>query len=581
MLRLVISTLAVTAALSTVSHAQTAEPLKATADGLAVEVDDLRWAPLDEWEKGRRVFGERYGLGFNYRLQQNAKALKSADTEFWVEDASGVKQSLSGSQRSQGESVKGYWAGLNPQRSYSLVWEVLDEKAPDIADGRTTETFDFEAPLPAAGQSRALDLKRITERGATVQLREIKRTDEGLELMFEWQPPAKSEDLMVNLRIEAGEALDDKGTKLGGKRGSSLVYPYHREKNVVKQALKLNGAPAADARTVQFTLTALQIAQSQRLPQWFHRVSVPFQGANLPVSATADKSAPLATVKTGDSTATLESVEERNGTINARLWFEGAQPRGQWRVATANVKSEDGGEPFIHRSNQLGNDYFFSRDGEMAPGKSGVQLSFSRPQGATFELAGEAEQYQSASKTFDFANIPFPAKAGEMVAPKIVRENADSSKLILWKVGRFDTLHQPILGPYSPNPKKPIDWEGLVLVWEYRPADKDKNVKTKFDDIDFRDDKGGVFRGGVAAKNDGMKFGSHDGDVWRTTKEKDASGLTFKETGKTWYSMFKPLPSAGATSLAATMKIEESAIIATMPFRFETVAMPDAAADSR
>ena len=232
MLRLVLSTIAVTATLSTVLHAQTAEPLKAAADGLAVEVSDLRWAPLDEWEEGRRVFGERYGLGFNYRLQQGAKVLKSAESEFWVEDTNGVKQSLSGSQRSQGESVKGYWAGLNPQRNYSLVWEVLDEKAPDIADGRTTETFDFEAPLPAAGQSRALDLKRTTERGATIQLREIKRTDEGLELMFEWQPPAKSEDLVVNLRIEAGEALDDKGTKLGGKTGGlvGLSLPSRKKR---------------------------------------------------------------------------------------------------------------------------------------------------------------------------------------------------------------------------------------------------------------------------------------------------------------------------------------------------------------
>ena len=216
-----------------------------------------------------------------------------------------------------------------------------------------------------------------------------------------------------------------------------MVYPYHREKNVVKQALKLNGAPAADARTVQFTLTALQIAQSQRLPQWFHRVSVPFQGANLPVSATADKSAPLATIKTEDSTATLESVEERNGTINARLWFESPQPRGQWRMATANVKAEDGGEPFIHRSNQLGNDYFFNRDGEMAPGKSGVQLSFARPQGATFELTGEAEQYETTTKTFQFPKFRFPTKAGEMIAPNFVNTNPDGSQLILRKVGRL------------------------------------------------------------------------------------------------------------------------------------------------
>ena len=585
MLRLIIPTLAVTLALSTALHAQnapeTAAPLRATADRLSVEISDLRWAPLEQLSDNARSFGERYGLGFNYRLQQGAQILKSSDSEFWVEDAGGVRQSLSGSQRAQGESVKGYWAGLNPQRNYNLVWEVLDAKAPDIADGRTTETFDFEAPLPAAGQSRALDLKRTTQRGATINLREVKRTDEGIELMFEWQPPAKAEDLVVNLRIEAGAALDDKGTKLGGKQGASLVYPYQREKNVVKQALKLKDAPAIDAKSIMFTLTTLQIAQSQRQPQWFHRVSVPFDGSKLPVSAPATQSAPIAVVQGKDATATLEAVEDLRGTIRARLWFEGATPRGQWRVAAADVKADNGAEPFIHRSNQLGDDYFFNRNGAMAPGKSGVQLSFSRPQGATVEISGEAEQFENSTKTFEFAGIPFPAKPGEMVAPKLIKTNADGSKLILWKVGRFDTLHQPILGPYSPNPKKPIDWEGLVLVWEYRPADKDKEVKAKFDDVEFRDDKGGKFPGGVTAKGDGMGFGSHDGDVWRTTTEKDGSGLTFKQTQKTWISLFKPLPSAGATSLATTMKIEESAIIETLPFRFEKVELPNAAANAR
>ena len=248
------------------------------------------------------------------------------------------------------------------------------------------------------------------------------------------------------------------------------------------------------------------------------------------------------------------------------MWFEGKTPRGQWRVANAQVTAENGAEPFIQRSNELGFGYFFNRDGAMAPGKSGVQLNFSRPAGATFEVAGEAEQFENSSKTFEFADIPFPAKAGEMVTPKMIKENADGSKLILWKVGRFDTQHQPIVGPYSPNPNKPIDWEGLVLVWEYRPADKDKEVKTKFNAVDFRDDNGGKFSGGITAKGDGMRFSGHYGDVWRTTKEKDSSGLTFKETANTWYSLFKPLPSVGAKSLATTMKIEENAIIKTLRF---------------
>ena len=577
MTRLFIPTLALTIALSTALHAQNTAPLRAVSDGLAVEVSDLRWMPLSEWEAGKRNFAETFGLGLNYRLQQGDKILAPGDGEFWVEDKNGAKQILSGEQQRGDNAVKSYWAGLNPHQSYSLV---LDEKAPDIADGRTTETFDFEAPLPAIGQSRALDLKRTTQRGANLNLRAIKRTDEGLELTFNWQGPAEIEDFFINLEVKAGGAHDDKGTQLGGKYGSSEGV-FQIEKDTVKQTIILKGAPAADAKNISFTLAALQTAPSQRQPQWFHRVSIPFNGVLLPVSAPATQSAPLAVVKGKDATATLETVDDRNGTINARLWFEGQTAKGQWRVAAADVKAEDGAEPFIHRSNQLGDDYFFNRDGAMAPGKSGVQLSFSRPQGATFELAGEAEQIENSTKTFEFANIPFPAKPGEMIAPKLVKTNADGSKLILWKVGRFDTLHQPILGPYSPNAKKPIEWEGLVLVWEYRPADKELKVKTEFNDVKFRDSKGVKWSGGAPMKNQSAGFGGSDGDVWRATAAKDASGLTYGETQNTWYSLFKPLPSAGATSLATTMKVEESAIIATLPFRFENVELPKTQAVQR
>ncbi len=591
MIRLATSALAATIVLSSALHAQTAEPLRADADGLTVEVSALRWMPLAQLSDSARSFGERYGLGFEYRLRQGDKIARLFDSEVWIEDANGVRQSAGVGRQQQGELVKSYIAGLNPRGRYRFVWEVPDEKAPDLADGQTEETFDFEAPLPPAAQSRALDLKRTTKRGATITLREIKRAENGLELTFEWQGPQEIEDFNVNLKINAGQAHDDKNTELGGKRGSSNGL-YQRTGRTVRQTLTLPGAPAADAQTLDFELTAGQIALSQKQPQWFHRVSVPFDAAQAPVAPPAELRAPLAVVPdvaaaaagtaptATISTATLEEVEDQNGTLNARLWFEEATPRGQWRVAKAQVTAQDGSEPFIRRSNELGFGYFFNRNGETAAGKSGVQLSFSRPAGTAFELAGEAEQIENSTKTFDFTAIPFPAKPGEMVIPKMVKENADGSKLILWKVGRFDTLHQPILGPYSPNPKKPIDWEGLVLVWEYRPADKGKAVKIDFDDINFRDDKGATFRGGAPMKSDTENFlggfGGHYGDVWRTTSEKDASGLTFGETQKTWYSLFKPLPSAGAKSLATTMQIEESALIQTLPFRFEAVKLPDA-----
>lgn len=585
MIRPITSTLAVTIGLSTVLHAQTAAPMRATADGLTVEVSGLRWMPLAQLSDRARSFGERYGLGFDYRLQQGDKIPKLFDNELWIEDENGIRQIMDAGRQGQGERVKSYFAGLNPQRRYNMVWEVPDDKAPDLADGRTEENFEFEAPLPPVGQSRDFDLKRTTERGATIALREIKREENGLELTFEWQGPVGVEDFYINLNIRAGQAHDDKNTELGGKTGSSSGL-YRREGETVRQIIKLPGAPAADAQTLDFKLEASQMAPSQKQPQWFHRVTLPFDGAKVPVSPPDISRAPLAVVSdvaaVGDkvSTATLEAVEDQNGTINARLWFEGATPRGQWRVARAQTTAEDGDEPFIRRSNQLGFDYFFNRNGEMAPGKSGVQLSFSRPAGQNFALEGEAEQFESATKTFVFTDIPFPQKAGEMVAPKMVKENADGSKLILWKVGRFDTLHQPILGPYSPNPDKPIDWEGLVLVWEYQPVSENSEVKAKFKDKDFRDDKDVSFPGGARNKSEKANsfggFGGHYGDVWRATKEKDDSGQTFGETAKTWYSLFKPLPSAGAKSLATTIKIEENTIIASLPFRFEAVKLPNA-----
>lgn len=589
MLRLVTSVLAVTFVSSTALHAQTAEPLKVTADNLSIEVSDLRWAPLAQLsDNSIRPFGERYGLGFDYRLRQGEKTPRLFDSAIWIEDENGIRQNSGAGQKQRGELVKSYAADLNPHKRYRLVWEVPDEKAPDIADGRTEETFEFEAPLPPIGQSRKLDLKRATERGATIALREIKREENGLELTFEWQGPAGIEDFYINLNIRSGQAHDDKNTQLGGKYGSSSGL-YRRTGTVVRQTVKLPGAPAADAQTLDFKLEASQMAPSQKQPQWFHRVTLPFDGAKLPVSIPATVRAPIAVAPavaaaTGEvSTATLEEVEDQNGTINARLWFEAATPRGQWRIARAQVTAEDGSEPFIQQSNGIGFDYFFNRNGAMAVGKSGARLSFSRPAGQTFALEGEAQQFESSTKTFDFADIPFPAKAGEMVAPKTVRENADGSKLILWKVGRFDTLHQPILGPYSFNTKEPLDWEGLVLVWEYRPAEPDKNVKAAFKDINFRDDNDVFFRGGVRNERERESssggFGSHDGDVWRATKTQDASGLTFGETQKTWFSLFKPLPSAGAKSLATTMQIEESAILGSLPFRFEAVKLPDVKTD--
>lgn len=344
----------------------------------------------------------------------------------------------------------------------------------------------------------------------------------------------------------------------------------------IETKITLPVAPDADAKQLVVGLNVAAKAPSQKQAQWFRRVSILFDGAKLPVAPPDAARAALAQVTDKGLTATLEEVEDLRGTINARLWFEAATPRGQWRVAKAQVTNSDGSESFIRRSDQLGDDYFFNRNGEMAAGKSGVQLSFSRPAGQNFALQGEAQQFESSTKTFDFASIPLPDKAGEMVTPKMVKENADGSKLILWKVGRFDTLHQPILAPYSPNPKKPLDWAGLVLVWEYRPAQKSKSIKVKFDDINFRDDTGALFRGGARINGETVGFGGSDGDVWRATSAKDSSSLTFGDTQKTWYSLFKPLPSAGAKSLATTIKIEESAIFGELPFRFEAVKLPDA-----
>ena len=574
MIRLATLTLALTIGLSTALYAQNTEPLKASADGLTVEVSDLRWAPLAQLDGSNRVFGERYGLGFDYRLQQGEQFLKTGQSNFWIEDQAGAKLNLSGSQQPQGQVVKTYWVGLNPHQSYRLVWETKLADAPDAADGSARETLNFRAALPAVGQTLDPKLQQKTAQGARVDLRSIERKSDGIVLTWLWRRPKTISDLDLNLSIAPKAARDDKETDLTGNE--ELESGMRMGADEIETKITLPVAPNADAKQLIVGLNVSTKAPSQKQAQWFRRVSMPFDGAKLPLAPPDAARAALAQATDKGLTATLESVEDLRGTINARLWFEAATPRGQWRVAQAKVTNNDGSESFIRRSNQLGDDYFFNRNGAMAPGKSGVQLSFSRPEGQTFSLQGEAQQLESSTKTFDFASIPFPNKAGEMVAPKMVKENADGSKLILWKVGRFDTLHQPILAPYSPNPKKPLDWTGLVLVLEYRPAQKSKSVTIKFDDINFRDDTGALFRGGARMKGETVGFGGSDGDVWRATSAKDSSGLTFSDTQKTWYSLFKPLPSANAKSLATTIKIEESAILANLPFRFEAVKLPDA-----
>jgi hypothetical protein len=151
----------------------------------------------------------------------------------------------------------------------------------------------------------------------------------------------------------------------------------------------------------------------------------------------------------------------------------------------------------------------------------------------------------------------------------------------LWKVGRFDTRHPiPVNAPYGAS-GKPLNWAGLVLVWEFRPAGVNADdpsltdLQVRFRDLATTDDKGRVVK---ATRLADTSFASHDGDVWREYKElPDGTREGFGATQRRWFSLYRDLPEADAKSLNVKLQVDASTPLAppeTVSFHNVPVAAP-------
>jgi hypothetical protein len=178
----------------------------------------------------------------------------------------------------------------------------------------------------------------------------------------------------------------------------------------------------------------------------------------------------------------------------------------------------------------------------------------------------QVQAVRKVRHVFDFRKVPFPARAGEMTVVKQIQRTPAGDQIILWKVGRFDTRHAiPANAPFGAA-GKPLNWAGVVLVWEFRPAGVDaddpalSDLQVRFRDMATTDDRGRALKG---ARLGDTSFGSHYGDVWRTYKElPDGSREGFGATQRRWFSLFRDLPEPGASSLDVTLQIEASTPLA-------------------
>jgi hypothetical protein len=153
-----------------------------------------------------------------------------------------------------------------------------------------------------------------------------------------------------------------------------------------------------------------------------------------------------------------------------------------------------------------------------------------------------------------------------MTVVKQIERTSAGDQIILWKVGRFDRAYPiPASAPYGASGKA-LNWAGLVLVWEFRPAGVDADdpsltdLQVRFRDVAATDDKGRVVQ---ATRLGDTSFASHDGDVWREYKElPDGTREGFATTQRRWFSLYRDLPDANAKSLNVKLQVEASTPLA-------------------
>ncbi|HEX8236711.1 MAG TPA: hypothetical protein VF600_12205 [Abditibacteriaceae bacterium] len=566
------------------------------SDGLIVRISGARWIPISEYSPESNIEGDKRArvLAINYEVEaardewlpKTGYALSQAVS---ILDAQGqVPTGVTSGGSWSGTKGRQWWSGLDPRlKKATFNFEILHPNAPPGATGETEENLDFRTiPLPASpGSPLPINRAVRSTRGTEVVLRSIERVAPGkspykaesLALTVSFTPPAQVPDMSSSATIPGGAARDSSGGDLTQARTIGGTFDY--QKRALTSVFYLPKAPSPGAKTLDLQMRLREIAPSQKQEKWFHRVKIEFDPSALPWTPEAAPPQPLAQAKGTVTQLTLQSLqsEEPSQWLRAAVRLNHLQAERKhlgatwnflgWKVRAANGQETEQENP----SGSSWRTFFWRPDGSpLQAGEEGRILTLANPAGSVtprvVSLQVQVQAVRKARHVFDFRKIPFPAKAGEMTVVKQIQRTSAGDQIILWKVGRFDTRHPiPANAPFGAS-GKPLNWTGLVLVWEFRPAGVDADdpsltdLQVHFRDLATTDDRGRAVK---SARLGDTSFASHDGDVWRQYKElPDGTREGFGATQRRWFSLFRDLPDPGAKSLNVTLQVEASTPLA-------------------
>jgi hypothetical protein len=603
-----------TACLACCSNALLAAPagsFEGDSGGLIVRVTGARWIPISEYSPESSIEGDKRArvLAINYEVEaardewlpNTGYALSQALS---LLDAQGqVPANLMSGGSWSGTKGRQWWSGLDPRsKKATFSFEILHPKAPPGANGETEEDLDFKAVALPDSPNTPLAVNRSVRsaRGTEVVLRSIERVaDEkspqrnaSLLLTLSFTPPAQVPDMSSSATIASGEARDESGVDLTQERTIGGTFNY--QGRTLVSVFRLPASPSAASKTVNLRLRLREVAPSQKQEKWFHRINIDFNPSALPWTPELAPTQPLAVANGPTTEVTLESLTRGKSPqgLNAaiRLNFSNAERKqlgATWNLLSWNLRALNGQERREDNpSGSAWHSFFWKPDGSpLEIGEEGRILTLHRPTGGVLpsevSLQLQLQAVRKARHVFDFRNIPFPVKAGEMTVVKQIQRTPEGDQIVLWKVGRFDTRHPiPVNAPYGAS-GKPLNWAGLVLVWEFRPAGVNADdpsltdLQVRFRDLATTDDKGRVVK---ATRLADTSFASHDGDVWREYKElPDGTREGFGATQRRWFSLYRDLPEADAKSLNVKLQVDASTPLAppeTVSFHNVPVAAP-------
>ena len=498
------------------------------------------------------------------------------------------------------------WGKFNPTaKNLTLTWDIGLPDAPPASAARSDEAVVLRGvPLPVSweGISKTKpfvvqNFAATTQRGTRVVLDSLwlqgaatpDASDDRLVLNFALFPSPTVPDMEVGITTE--KLLDNSGGDLmkGQRINAQLKAP---RAGVVAQPMTMQTAPTPEAKTLDLQIKIAEDAPSLQQQRWFRHLEYTFAAADLDAAPPLEVAPPLAQTQGERSAATVESIKsiKANGNdyYRLRIWLKTAAKAAtppndatRWQlksIAARNSAPTPDNPAYDLPLGQPAGATTHSDGTPVAAGESGFDISLpiadSKAVGKV-DLTLVAAPTRTVTRQFSVENLKFPTEPGAMLAPHQVFEHADGSRLIVHKVGRFDTIHQPLLGPFSQRPG-PLDWQGLVVVMEFVPADRievDKSTRFSFRKENAIDDAGREI--GPANNKDGTSaFGSHSGDVWKelppgATPGQLPAGEKFKfgplvkddgqmeRTRQSWSSAFFEVPDQRAQTLSFAVSVEE------------------------